>query len=115
MTETTKVIVCDACMGFGILDTGCDVEGTVRCHHCGGNGTIETEAQNASIEDDSWCVVTYPKNVQSNHAAWASYAWFDTKADAEADVDGYTDSCDYALILSSDEYDDWVVANSSPF
>lgn len=55
MTKNTILVTCDACRGWGVLDTGCDIQGLTRCNHCGGAGTIETEVADATaeVEDES--------------------------------------------------------------
>ena len=53
MTNANNRETCDACMGFGQLETGCDTEGLTNCHHCGGWGSIETEETPENDDDHS--------------------------------------------------------------
>ena len=110
-------------MGFGQLDTWCDIEGTASCHHCGGWGTITTETSNesddATASDDSddsdvtWRVVTYPRIVKTNLTSFCDYSKsFSSHSDAAAFA-AKCDADDVALIFTEDKLDEWIVENSA--
>lgn len=123
----TKIIeTCGACQGAGILDAGCDIEGTTSCHHCGGWGTITTETSNdsddatASDESDesdvappTWRVVTYPNFVKSNFTSFCEYSKSFTSHSDAAAFAANCDADDVALIFTEAKLDEWIVENSS--
>jgi DnaJ-class molecular chaperone len=110
----TKIIeTCEACMGFGQLEIGCDIEEMTSCHHCGGWGTITTETSDDSdVAPPTWRVVTYPKIVKSNFTSFCEYSKsFASHSDAEAFA-ANVDADDVALIFTEDDLDGWIVEHS---
>ena len=141
-TTNTHTTNCPHCGGFGHVDSGCDDQTQMTCFACGGTGTVSidditpsTDGIKAAFEDGgrkvvvdtiaeaieasddaskaAWCVATYPKTVQSNHAAWARFASFDSKADADAYADTFIESCDHAEVMPAADVDAWVADNSA--
>ena len=102
----TTLVTCDACMGWGVVDTGCDVEGTVMCHHCGGSGTVKAET-----EDRDWSVIRHTP-VNGNAGAWARVSHGFTHEEAKAEVEAEIDLCDVIFEIPTDEVDAWFEDNT---